>query len=278
MVIRWAVNLSMLLKEYSYLDRFQAAADLGFAAVETWWPPPDVRPEDVIRARERAGVAVVLLNAYAGDLAAGERGFLGNPERVDELMNSARQAFDLAQALGCPRVHVLGGNRIATLTREEQLAVAVQTHQALCLEASQRGLTLTLEPQNPRDTPYYLFHTSADAIAHIQQVNHPTLRLQYDVYHMQIAEGDITTRLRALLPLIAHIQIADVPQRLHPGTGELNYAFIFNVLEQIGYAGYVGLEYRAEPQSTLEALRWLPRDWRNTCQAEMLKDTLHRLG
>jgi hydroxypyruvate isomerase len=277
-VIRWSINLSILLTEYPYLDRFQAAADLGFSAVETWWPPTDVDLDAVVRAKERAGVEVALLNADAGDLAAGERGFLGDPTRLDRLYESAQQAFDLASALGCPRVHVLGGSRVPNLTRDQQLALAVESHQALCAQATARQLEITLEPQNPRDTPHYLFHTSQAAVDHIRQVNHPALRLQYDVYHMQISEGDITRRLQELMPHIAHVQVADVPHRSRPGTGELNYYFIFNTLEHLGYVGYVGLEYRSAPQSTAESLRWLPQALRSACRAEQLVNTLFNNG
>jgi hydroxypyruvate isomerase len=273
-VIRWSINLSILLTEHPYLDRFQAAADLGFQAVETWWPPADVDLDAVIRAKERAGVEVALLNADAGDLAAGERGFLGDPTRLDRLYQSAQQAFDLAQALGCPRVHILGGNRVPALTRDQQLALAIEAHQALCAQAAARRLEITLEPQNPRDTPHYLFHTSQATVDYIRQVNHPALRLQYDVYHMQISEGDITHRLKQLMPYISHVQVADVPHRSRPGTGELNYLFIFSVLEQLGYTGCVGLEYRSTPETTAASLCWLPQPLRSTCHAEQLADTL----
>lgn len=276
MVIRWAINISMLLQEHAYLDRFQAAADLGFTAVETWWPPQEVALEDVMRARERAGINVALLNAYAGNLAAGERGFLGDPSRIDELYQSVRLAFELAQALGCSLVHVLGGNRVEALTYEDQMAAARRAHQVLCAEAAAKGLTITLEPQNPRDTPRYLFHTSTAAAAYIEQVAHPALRLQYDVYHSQISEGDLTSRLHALVPIMAHVQVADVPHRSRPGTGEINYAFIFSVLEELGYSGYVGLEYRAGSLSTSDTLGWLPRECRPQCKAEQLREFLYR--
>jgi|FLYN01.1.fsa_nt_gi hydroxypyruvate isomerase len=260
-MIRWSLNISMLLKEYDFLDRFRAAADLGFGAVEFWWPA-GIDLNALVKAREAAGVQVALFNADGGNLAAGERGFLGNPDRADYVRENFTLALDLAETLRCPLIHVLGGNIVAGMTRDEQLAQAAALQGELCAQAAERGITVTLEPQNQWDAPYYLFTHTAEALAQIEAVGAPNLKLQYDIYHMQLMEGNIVNTLRRSINQIAHIQIADVPGRHQPGTGELNYPYIFSQIDAMGYDGYIGLEYNPVDGDTAASLAWLPKEHR----------------
>ncbi len=260
-MIRWSLNISTLLREYPFLDRFRAAADLGFGAVEFWWPS-DTDLDAVIKAREAAGVAVALFNTDGGNLAAGDRGFLGDPATVDYLRANFVQALDLAVAMDCRTIHVLGGNAVPGMAREAQLEEAARMQRELCALAAPRSVTVTLEPQNHWDAPRYLFTTTAQGIEQLQRVGAPNLKLQYDVYHMQRMEGSITTTLREYIEQIAHIQIADVPGRNQPGTGELNFPFIFREIQALGYEGYIGLEYVAQDNDTAASLSWLPVEQR----------------
>jgi hydroxypyruvate isomerase len=259
-VIRWSINISTLLKEYAFLDRFKAAADLGFGAVEFAWPA-DTDLNALVKAKESAGVKVALFNAD-GDLTMGERGYLGNPSRADYIRANFRQALDLAKVLECPLIHVLGGNIVSGIERYEQLAEAARIQRELCTMASASGAMITLEAMNRWDAPRYLFSTTAQALEQIDRVGSRRLKLQYDVYHMQRMEGNITTTLQTHIGQIAHIQIADVPGRNQPGTGELNFPYIFEHIESLDYAGYIGLEYIAPGGNTEAALNWLPRECR----------------
>lgn len=259
---RWSLNISILLKEYEFLDRFQAAADLGFGAVEFWWPR-GIDLDALLKAREQAGIKVALFNADGGDLAAGERGFLGNPDKADYVRENFALALELAEALGCPTIHVLGGDIVLGMTQIEQLSLAAQLQAELCAKAAEHDITITLEPQNQWDAPHYLFTHTAEGVAQIEAVGAPNLKLQYDVYHMQIMEGNIVNTLRRTIDHIAHIQIADVPGRNQPGTGELNYPFIFQELDALGYEEYVGLEYNPRNDDSMAALAWLPKSQRS---------------
>jgi hydroxypyruvate isomerase len=265
-MIGWSLNIGTLLREYSFLDRFQAAVDLGFGAVEFWWPA-GIELDKVVKAVQASGVKIALFNADAGDIPAGDRGFLGDPARADYVRANFKQCLDLAATVDCKTIHVLGGNQVASMSRVDQQAAAANMQRELCSLAALKGVTVTLEPQNRLDGPRYLFSSTAEALAQIKAVGAPNLKLQYDVYHAQRMEGSITATIRENIRQIAHIQVADVPGRNHPGTGELNYPFIFEQIQASGYAGYVGLEYLAPNNETVEALAWLPKDQRSSYDA-----------
>jgi hydroxypyruvate isomerase len=175
--------------------------------------------------------------------------------------------MDLAAALNCKTIHVLGGNVVPGMTRAAQLDEAARMQRELCALAAPRGITVTLEPQNRWNAPHYLFTRTADGLEQMQRVGATNLKLQYDVYHMQRMEGSITATLREHIGQIAHIQIADVPGRNQPGTGELNYPFIFRQIQALGFEGYVGLEYLAPNNDTAASLEWLLREHRITYNA-----------
>lgn len=252
---RFAANLSYLFTEVPFERRFAAAAEAGFAAVEFHFPYafPAARLADAARA---AGVAVVLFNLPPGDWAAGERGIACHPDRVDEFRAGVALAIEYAQALGCPRLNCLAGLLPAGVDAATAHSTLVANLRFAAQALASAGLTLLLEPINTRDMPGFFVATSRQALDIIAAVGAPNLRLQYDVYHAQIMEGDVARTLAAELPRIGHIQIADHPGRHEPGTGAIDFPLLFGHLDRIGYAGWVGCEY-APSIDTAASLGWL---------------------
>ncbi|MCY1280032.1 Hydroxypyruvate isomerase [compost metagenome] len=252
---RFAANLSMLFTEVDFLARFAAAADAGFSGVEYLFPYD--YPAEEIKARLVAnGLEQVLFNLPAGDWAQGERGIACHPERVAEFRAGVDQAIAYARVLGNTQVNCLAGIRpqghdCATV---RQTFVDNLKYAADKLEAA--GITLVMEMINTRDIPGFYLTTTAQALEIREAVGSANLFLQYDLYHMQIMEGDLARTVEANLAAIHHVQLADNPGRHEPGTGEINYRFLFEHLDRIGYAGWVGCEYK--PLTTTEAgLGWL---------------------
>ncbi|MCC7355692.1 MAG: TIM barrel protein [Anaerolineae bacterium] len=268
-MLRFSLNISMLLKEVPFLDRFQKAADLGFAAVEYLWPS-GIDLDALVKARERAGVAVALMNADAGNVPAGDRGYLSDPAKSEYVFQNFKIALDLARAVRSPIVHPLVGNALPGVPREKQLAHVREMETELAARARAVGIMTTVEALNSLESPRYLITNSAQGLELVRSVGAPNLKFQYDVYHMQRMEGNIVHTLRQNLADIGHIQLADVPARNQPGTGELNYRFILGALEEMGYLGYIGLEYNPKGTSE-ESLVWLPRDKRAGCTAADLR-------
>lgn len=252
----FAPNLSLLFGELPFLERFQAAADAGFGAVEFWWPPED--PDLVTRAVGRAGVTVAVLNFFAGDMPAGDRGLLSDPDRQHEFRANVPIALELARGIGCRRLNALVGLESSPGARAEQLALARDNVRWAADLAVDQGAEVLIEAVNTFENGPYLLATTAAARAFVAEVDRPNVRLQYDAYHMQRMEGNVVDTLRRHLPEIAHVQIADSPGRNEPGTGELDYDLILAELSRLGYDGYVGLEYRPSG-ATLESFGWLFR-------------------
>ena len=249
-----AANVGFLFREFPYLARFRAARDAGFEAVEFAWPP--VSPEDVVRAVRDAGVRVALLNAPAGDLDAGERGYANDPGAVDRWRTDFGAALRLAEELDCPVIHVLAGNRLGHVGMNHQFDCLRANLDFALAQARAAGRTLTLELLNPDDTPRYLFTDLGRLRALLEQVGDPALRLQFDTYHVERVTGDVVTAFRAAAPLVAHVQVADSPGRHEPGTGRIDFAGFFAELGASGYDGAIGLEY--EPAGgTSRGLGWL---------------------
>lgn len=251
---KFAANLSLLFNELPFLDRFEAAAAAGFDAVEFMFPY-DFDVEDIAARLKANGLHLALFNLPAGNWAAGERGLSIYPNLVSEFRDSVARALRYATALGCTQLHCLAGVapvggdiRAMRKTYVENLRYA-----ASVLESE--GITLLIEAINTRDVPGYFLDTTAKAADIIESVEAENLRLQYDVYHMQIMEGDLAPTIDKHLKNIWHVQIADTPGRHEPGTGEINYSFIFDHLDRVGYTGWVGCEYRPQ-KSTLESLAW----------------------
>ena len=252
---RFAANLTMLFTEVPFLDRFAAARRAGFGTVE-FLSPYDHPPEEVARAARDAGVEVVLFNLPFGDWAKGDRGLACDPGRAAELREGLAKGLAYAAALSCPRLHAMAGVRPAGVPEPVLRATYLESLRRAGSALAARGLTLLVEGLNPRDVPGYYLVTSRQAFELMDEAGVPNLRYQYDVYHMQIVEGDLAPTIERNLARIGHVQIADTPGRHEPGTGEINYRFLFRHLDRIGYRGAVGCEYR--PLAGTEAgLGWM---------------------
>jgi hydroxypyruvate isomerase len=250
---RFAANLSMMFNEVPFAERFEAAAKAGFDAVEYLFPYelPAATVGELLR---RHRLTQALFNLPPGDWAAGERGMAALPGRQEEFRQSVVTALAYAGATGCRTLHMMAGNASAGdpktySTYLERLGWAADL-------AREKGVTIVIEPINHRDMPEYFLNDFNMAIEIIAACGRPNVRLQYDIYHRQILHGDVSKSLESMLPIIAHIQVASVPLRHEPGTGELNDFHLFALLDRIGYDGFVGCEYRPAGE-TLRGLSWL---------------------
>jgi 2-dehydrotetronate isomerase len=252
-MVQFAANLSMMFNEWDFLDRFSAAKDAGFDAVEFLFPYA-YPAETILKKVEDNNLTIALFNFFPGQWDEGERGLASLPGREDEFLASIDQALRYADVLGVKRLHVMSGleqrsNPGAANVYKSSLIKA-------CEAAEKKNITILIEPINSRDMPNYFLNDFNFAVDLIRQLGIDNLRLQYDIYHRQIVHGDVIKSLEAFMQWIGHIQIASVPLRHEPTTGELNDKLILNVLDQLNYQGYVGLEYR--PQAgTLQGLNWL---------------------
>jgi hydroxypyruvate isomerase len=256
MTLRFSANLSLLWADLPLPERFERAAAAGFSAVELWWPgarDAGLLPE----LTERHGLRLVSLNFDAGDMAAGDRGLMADPARRDQFRANVPEALRIASACGCTKLNALVGLRQERYSLEAQLECALDNAAWAADQAAAIGGSLLIEAVNSMDNGPYLLTTSKAAADFIGRAGRVNIRLLYDVYHMQRMEGDLATTMSACWPLIGHIQIADVPGRGEPGTGEINYRFLLGFLDQRGYDGYVGLEYRPSGGSPEESFGWL---------------------
>jgi hydroxypyruvate isomerase len=259
--VRFSANVSILFKEVPFLDRFGRAREAGFSAVEFWWPS-DEDPGEVEEAVKGSGLEVALFNFDAGDMAAGDRGLAGDPERQGQFRENVPVALDLAGSLGCGRLNALVGHEVPDMAREEQLALARENVRFAAREAGAVDVTIMVEAVNTFENGPYLLHTTEQAVAFVGDVGRENVRVQHDLYHMQRMEGNLVANLREHIGLIGHVQIADSPGRGEPGTGEIHYPFVLGELERLGYEGYVGLEYNPTTETTAESLAWLPEELR----------------
>ncbi|MDQ6437636.1 hydroxypyruvate isomerase [Mesorhizobium sp. LHD-90] len=251
---RFSANLSMLFTEHEFLDRFDAAARAGFTGVE-YVGAYDHAPETVAARLKRNGLAQVLFNLPAGDWAGGERGIGCLPDRVDEFRRGVDTAIAYARATGCGQVNCLAGIAPAGAERAALEDVLVENLRYAAPRLEEAGIRLLIEPINVLDIPGFFLNTSAQALKIIERVGSDNLYLQYDIYHMQVMEGDLARTIEKNLGRIAHIQLADNPGRHEPGTGEINYPFLYEHLDRIGYAGWVGAEYKPKA-GTETGLGW----------------------
>jgi hydroxypyruvate isomerase len=254
-VTRFAANLTLLFGEVGFLDRFDAAARAGFRAVE-FVSPYDHPPEEVARAARDAGVEVAVFNLPPGDWGRGDRGMACDPARAREFGEGLARALAYAGALRCPRLHAMAGIRPAGVPEPDLRAAWVAAIRLAAGALAREGRTLLVEGINVRDMPGYYLTASRQAFDLMDEAGAPNLLYQYDVYHMQIMEGDLATTLARRLPRIGHVQIADVPGRHEPGTGEVNFRFLLRHLDAIGYGGWVGCEYRPAA-GTVAGLGWM---------------------
>jgi hydroxypyruvate isomerase len=254
---RFAANLSMMFTEVAFLDRFEAAAQAGFKAVEFLFPYD--HPANEIAARlKRHGLTQALFNMPPGDWAANERGIAALPGREAEFEQSVETAIGYAQALGCDRLHCMAGLVPAGADRAAARRSYLRNLRHAAARLAEVGLTLLIEPINTRDIPGYFLNRPSEARAIIDEVGAANLKLQFDLYHCQIMVGDLATQTRAYADITGHIQIAGVPERHEPDVGEINYPYLFDVIDQTGYDGWIGCEYRPRG-GTVEGLGWARR-------------------
>ena len=252
---KFNANLTMLFNEVPFLDRFQAAAEAGFKGVEFLFPY--AFDKDAIAERlDKHGLVQVLHNLPAGDWDAGERGIACHPDRVGEFQDGVGRAIEYATALGCRQLNCLAGIAPAGVDAEKVHATFVANLRFAATKLEAAGIRLLVEPINTFDIPGFHLNRTAQAIALIEEVGSPNLWLQHDVYHMQRMEGELANTIARHLPRIAHMQIADTPGRHEPGTGEINYAWLFRFIDQLGYDGWIGCEYKPAA-GTREGLGWI---------------------
>lgn len=252
---RFAANLSMLFTEVPLLERFDRAARAGFKSVEVQFPyeaPAAAIRERLVANRQR----MVLHNLPAGDWAAGDRGIACNPARQDEFRAGVAQAIAYATTLGVPQLNCLAGKPGPGVSETETRATFVGNVRFAAAELKKAGLKLLLEPINNHDVPGFWLNHTAKAIGVLDEVGADNAFVQYDIYHAQRYEGELAATLSKYLPRIAHIQVADNPGRNEPGTGEINYPFLFQHLDRIGYTGFIGCEYKPAG-ATESGLGWL---------------------
>ena len=252
---KFCANLSLLFADADFLDRFDRAAAAGFRAVEFQFPYAYDLAALSARVRE-AGVEVVLFNLSPGSWDKGERGIACLPGRVSEFRDGLARTIEYAKALGCTRINCLSGLAPPRVASETLRETFVSNLRYAAGELAREGITLLIEPVNTRSIPGMYLRNSGQALAIIDEVHAANLKLQYDVFHMQIMEGDLAKTIEANLARIGHIQIADVPDRHEPGTGEINYPFLFGWLDRIGYAGWIGCEYNPAGR-TEDGLDWV---------------------
>jgi hydroxypyruvate isomerase len=252
---KFAANLTMMFNEVPFPQRFSAAAKAGFAAVEFLFPY-EYPPAEVARWLQEAGLKNALFNMPPGDWAAGERGVASLPGREEEFRAGVARAIEYARALGTPGIHAMAGLLPAGADRKRHREVFVANLRHAAKALAGEGLTLLIEPINSRDIPGYFLNTQAEAHAIREEADQPNLKVQMDFYHAQIVEGDLSVTLRKHIAHVGHVQIASVPDRHEPDEGEIDYRHIFRLLDELGYPGWVGCEYRPRGR-TEDGLGWL---------------------
>jgi hydroxypyruvate isomerase len=265
---RFAANLSMLYPEHAFLDRFEAAARDGFERVEFLFPY-DHEPAELAARLRGNGLHLALFNGPPGNWDAGEKGICCLPGREEEFRAGIAKALRYAEALGCPQLHVMAGLVPQGQERADVRGTYVANLRSVAAEAARAGVDLLIEPINTRDIPRFFLNRQDHAHELLGEIGAPNVKVQMDLYHCQVVEGDVAMKIRQYLPTgrVGHFQIAGVPQRHEPDFGELNYGYLFDVIDEVsaecGWDGWVGCEYRpargAQPGGTSEGLAWLRR-------------------
>jgi hydroxypyruvate isomerase len=251
---RFAANLTMLFTEHAFLDRFEAAAKAGFTAVEFLFPY-GFKAADIKQRLDANGLTLILHNLPAGDWDAGERGIACLPDRVEEFRAGVARAIEYAKVLGVPQLNCLAGKAPMGVDASTLRRTFVANLRFAASELDKAGLKLLIEPINNYDIPGFWLNNTALAVSVLDEVGAANAFVQYDIYHAQRYEGELAATMTKVLARIGHIQLADNPGRNEPGTGEINYAFLFKHLDRIGYTGWIGCEYK--PATTTEAgLGW----------------------
>ena len=252
---RFCANLTMMFGELPFLDRFAAASRAGFKAVEFLFPY-DHPAADVKARLDDNGLEQILFNMPPGDWAAGERGLASLPGRSAEFQDGVKKALDYAAVFGTKRLHCMAGLLPAGASPVTAASLYAANLAWTCELTKAAGIMVVIEPINHRDMPGFFLNTTGQAAAVVDAIGRDRLSVLFDIYHCQVTEGDVTSRMAKLMPVIGHVQIADVPARNEPGTGELNWDYIFPRLDALGYEGWVGCEYRPAGD-TVAGLGWL---------------------
>lgn len=254
-MLKFSANLSMLFTEVDFIQRFEEAHKAGFTGVEYLFPY-DYPAELVKEQLSKYDLEQVLFNLPAGNWDGGERGIACLPDRVDEFRSGVEKAIEYAKVLECKMVNCLVGIKPAAVSDEDAYKTLVENLKFAAEKLVKQGITLVFEPINNIDIPSYFVNCTQQAVQIMQDVSHQNLLLQYDIYHMQISEGDIIRTMNNTMSSIAHVQLADNPGRHEPGTGEINYQNVLSNLSASNYSGWVGCEYKPI-NSTSEGLDWI---------------------
>jgi hydroxypyruvate isomerase len=252
---KFAANLSMMFTEVPFLDRFQVASDAGFKAVEFLFPY-EYPPETVESVSKAAGVEIILFNMPAGNWSAGERGITCLPGREEEFRKGVETALTYAMGLGTPRLHAMAGIARSGSDLAACRKTLIENLKYAAEKLAEHEITLLLEAINTRDMPGFFVSTQSDSYSICEAVGAPNVKMQMDLYHMQVMEGDLATKLKHYAAQCGHVQIAGCPERNEPDTGEVRYEYLFRLLDGLGYAGWVGCEYRPAGK-TIEGLGWM---------------------
>ena len=251
----FAANLTFLFTELPFMERFSAARDAGFHAVE-FMSPYEFDLGDIKARLKETGLRLILCNLPAGNWASGDRGTACNPERKEEFREGVARGIDAARTLGFDRMNCLVGLKPEAVSDKDTREMIVENIRYAAIALGQEGIRLVVEPINRFDMPGFALNTCANALKILEEVNHPNACLQFDVYHVRREGEDPTAILRNHLDRIGHIQIADCPGRHQPGTGETDFRFLLPEIDRLGYQGFVSMEYIPVPD-TLTSLRWL---------------------
>ena len=252
---RLAANLTMLFNEVGFLDRFDAAARAGFRGVEFLFPYA-FEAGQIAERLDSNRLELVLHNLPAGNWEAGERGIACHPNRKAEFEDGVGKAIDYAKALGVKQLNCLAGVKPADVTQSQAYETLVDNLRFAASALKTHGISLLVEPINTFDIPGFFLSGTAQALGIIRETGSDNIRLQYDIYHMQRMEGELAATIKANLPMIGHIQLADNPGRFEPGTGEINYHYLLRMLDEIGYQGWIGCEYKPK-NGTVAGLSWM---------------------
>jgi hydroxypyruvate isomerase len=253
---QFAVNLSTIFTEVPFLERFKKAKDAGFSLVECQFP----YPYSIANIKEQLvkhQLSMVLINLPPGNWETGDRGLASDSNRIEEFRNSVDQGIQYATALNISNIHCMTGILSTELDRKQAREVFIKNIKYAALKMAKHNLTLLIEPINSFDIPGYFLSTIDDAVDTIQEVRMPNVKLQYDFYHIQRMQGNLLSTFQLYSEVIGHVQIADVPGRHQPGTGEIHYPNVFHFLKDHGYKGFIGLEYIPKEKSE-DSFDWLP--------------------
>ncbi len=254
-MLKFSANLSFLYQDLAFLDRFKAAAADGFPAVEYLGPYAEPK-EKVAETLKTNYLVQALFNVPSGDWAGGERGLGSLPDRVDEFRAGVATALDYAKALGCPKVNVLAGLTKPGDDLQQREDTFVENLKYAAPRFADAGVKLLIEPINTRDIPGFFLNRQDEAHAICRDAGATNLKVQMDLYHCQIVEGDLAMKIRQYMPGVGHMQIAGVPERHEPDVGEVNYPFLFDLIDELNFDGWIGCEYRPKA-GTSEGLGWL---------------------